>query len=126
VEELKEFITRARFERLGAFAFSNEEGTFAYKNYSDTISKEIKQKRVDEIMSIQQGISSEINQLKIGKTYKVIIDRVEDEYFVGRTEYDSPEVDQEVLIPLKINGVNMGEFYNAKITDATDFDLYGE
>ena len=126
VNELMEFIRKTRFERLGAFAFSNEEGTFAYKTYSDDIPNEIKQKRVDEIMSIQQGISAEINQLKIGKTLKVIIDRVEDEYFVGRTEYDSPEVDQEVLIPLKTVGVVQGEFYQTKIIEATDFDLYGE
>jgi ribosomal protein S12 methylthiotransferase len=125
VEELKEFVRKARFERLGAFAFSNEEGTFAYKTYEDSISEEIKQNRVDEIMSIQQGISAEINQGKIGKTLKVMIDRVEDEYFVGRTEFDSPEVDPEVLIPVLTNGVQKGEFYQAKIVDATDFDLYG-
>ena len=125
VKELKEFVRKARFERLGAFAFSNEEGTFAYKTYNDDIEDEVKQKRVDEIMSIQQGISAEINETKIGKTLKVIIDRVEDEYFVGRTEFDSPEVDPEVLIPISTNGLNIGEFYNAKIVDATDFDLYG-
>jgi len=125
VTELKEFIRKARFERLGAFAFSNEEGTFAYKTYADDIPTEEKQKRVDEIMSIQQGISAELNQLKIGKTFKVIIDREENEYFIGRTEYDSPEVDQEVLIPLNTTGVKQGEFYQTKIIDATDFDLYG-
>lgn len=126
LEELKDFIQKARFERLGAFAFSNEEGTFAYKTYSDDIPDEIKQQRVDEIMSIQQGISGEINQTKIGKTLKVIIDRVEDAYFIGRTEYDSPEVDPEVLIPISTKGVKQGEFYQTKIVDATDFDLYGE
>ena len=126
VEELKEFIQKARFERLGAFAFSNEEGTYAYKTYQDDISDEVKNERVNQIMTIQQGISSEINQLKIGKTLKVIIDRVEDEYFVGRTEYDSPEVDPEVLIPVTSRGIKIGEFYQAKIVDATDFDLYGE
>ena len=125
VEELKEFIQKVRFERLGAFAFSNEESTFAYKTYKDDIPEEIKHQRVDEIMLIQQGISAEINQAKIGKTLKVIIDRVEDEYFVGRTEFDSPEVDQEVLIPISSKGVEKGQFYNAKIVDATDFDLYG-
>ena len=125
VNELKEFIRKARFERLGAFAFSNEEGTFAYENYQDEIPEEEKQKRVDEIMTIQQGISAELNQLKIGKTFKVIIDREENEYFIGRTEYDSPEVDQEVLIPLDTVGVTKGEFYQSKIVDATDFDLYG-
>jgi len=126
VNELKEFVRKARFERLGAFAFSNEEGTFAFKTYADDIPQDLKQDRVDEIMTIQQGISAEINQSKIGKTMKVIIDRVEEEYFVGRTEYDSPEVDQEVLIPLKTEGVKKGEFYQAKIIEATDFDLYGE
>ena len=125
VEELKEFIQKARFERLGAFAFSNEEGTFAYKTYKDDVPEEIKHRRVDEIMSIQQGISAEINQAKIGKTLKVMIDRVEDKYFVGRTEFDSPEVDPEVLIPISKRGVVEGQFYQAKIVDATDFDLYG-
>ena len=126
VDELKTFIRKARFERLGAFAFSNEEGTYAYKTFKDDIPEEVKHRRVDEIMSIQQGISAEINQAKIGKTLKVMIDRVEDEYFVGRTEYDSPEVDPEVLIPITTQGVKKGAFYNAKIVGSTDFDLYGE
>lgn len=126
VEELKNFIKKVRFERLGAFAFSNEESTFAYTTYSDDIPDEVKQERVNEIMSIQQGISAEINQEKIGKTMKVMIDRVEDAYFVGRTEFDSPEVDPEVLIPLSTKGVEKGQFFQAKIVDATDFDLYGE
>lgn len=125
VEELKNFVQKARFERLGAFAFSNEEGTYAYKTYEDNIPDEVKQNRVNEIMSLQQTISAEINQTKIGKTLKVMIDRVEDEYFVGRTEYDSPEVDPEVLIPTSTEGVRQGEFFNARIFDATDFDLYG-
>jgi ribosomal protein S12 methylthiotransferase len=126
VEELKDFVRKARFERLGAFAFSNEEGTFAYKTYKDDISEEEKNKRVADIMSIQQGISAEINEAKIGKIYKVMIDRVEDAYFVGRTEYDSPEVDPEVLIPISTLGVKKGHFYQAKIINTTDFDLYGE
>ncbi len=126
VEELKTFIRKARFERLGAFPFSNEEGTYAYKMFKDDVPEEVKHRRVDEIMTIQQGISSEINQSKVGKTLKVMIDRVEDEYFVGRTEYDSPEVDPEVLIPIATQGVKKGAFYNAKITGSTDFDLYGE
>ena len=126
VEELKTFIRKARFERLGAFAFSNEEGTYAYKTFKDDIPEEVKHRRVDEIMSIQQGISAEVNQAKIGKTLKVMIDGVEDEYFVGRTEYDSPEVDPEVLIPITTQGVEKGAFYNAKIIGSTDFDLYGE
>ena len=126
VEELKEFVRKARFERLGAFAFSNEEGTYAYKTFQDDITDEVKQSRVEEIMTIQQEISAEINQAKIGKTLKVIIDRVEEEYFVGRTEYDSPEVDPEVLIPVTTKGVKIGDFFHTKIVGATDFDLYGE
>ncbi|MFZ4723874.1 MAG: 30S ribosomal protein S12 methylthiotransferase RimO [Paludibacter sp.] len=126
MEELKNFVRKTRFERLGAFAFSNEEGTYAYKTYKDDIPEEEKNKRVADIMSIQQGISAEINEAKIGKTFKVIIDRVEDDYFVGRTEYDSPEVDPEVLIPISTLGLKIGEFYNVKIVSATDFDLYGE
>lgn len=126
VEELKEFIKKIRFERLGVFAFSNEEGTFAYKNYTDDIPEEVKQKRVDEIMTVQREISAEINHANIGKTLKVIIDRKENDYFVGRTEYDSPEVDPEVLIPINTKEVKTGKFYKAKIVDATDFDLYGE
>jgi len=126
VEELKEFVRKARFERLGAFAFSNEEGTYAYKTFQDDITDEVKQSRVEEIMTIQQEISAEINQAKIGKTFKVIIDRVEEEYFVGRTEYDSPEVDPEVLIPVTTKGVKIGDFFQTKIVGATDFDLYGE
>jgi len=126
VEELKEFVRTVRFDRLGAFAYSHEEGTHAYKTMIDDIPEETKQQRVNEIMTIQQGISAELNQLKIGQTLKVLIDRVEDEYFVGRTEFDSPEVDPEVLIPIATLGVKKGEFYFAKITGATDFDLYGE
>ena len=125
VDELKEFIKKVRFERLGAFAFSNEESTFAFKMYKDDIPDEVKQERVNEIMSIQQGISAEINQAKIGKTLKVMIDRVEDDYYVGRTEFDSPEVDPEVLIPITTKGVEKGKFFQAKIVDANDFDLYG-
>ena len=126
VEELKEFVRKVRFDRLGAFAYSHEEGTHAYKTMIDDIPEETKQERVNEIMTIQQGISAELNQLKIGQKLKVLIDRVEDEYFVGRTEFDSPEVDPEVLIPIATLGVKKGEFYMAKITGATDFDLYGE
>ena len=125
VEELKEFVSEMKFERLGAFAFSNEESTFAFKSYKDEISQEVKEQRVSEIMAVQQLISNQINCKKIGQTLKVIIDRKEDDYFVGRTEFDSPEVDPEVLIPLTTKGVKVGEFYQAKIVDATDFDLYG-
>lgn len=126
VEELKDFIKFAKFERLGAFAFSNEESTYAYENYEDNIEEEIKQQRVDEIMRLQQGISAEINEAKIGTTLKVIIDRIEGENYIGRTEFDSPEVDPEVLIPVEDKELTIGEFYMAKIVGATDFDLYAE
>ncbi len=125
IEELKEFMQFARFERLGAFAYSNEEGTHAYETYEDNIPEEVKQERLNEIMALQQTISAEINQAKIGTTLKVMIDRVEGENFVGRTEFDSPEVDTEVLIPLSTEGVKIGEFYRTKIMDASEFDLYG-
>ena len=126
VEEMKEFIRKIRFERLGAFAFSNEEGTFAYKNYEDNIPQEVKNERVAEIMNIQQKISFDINQQKIGKEFKVMIDRLDGDYYIGRTEFDSPEVDPEVLIPASTKDIRIGEFCRTKIVDATDFDLYGE
>lgn len=124
-EEMKEFVKEMKFERLGAFAYSHEDGTYAQKHYEDNISDEIKQKRLDEIMSIQQNISAEINQNKIDQTLKVIIDRKEENYFVGRSQYDSPEVDPEVLIPINTKNAEVGGFYQAKITSADDFDLYG-
>jgi ribosomal protein S12 methylthiotransferase len=125
VEEMKEFIQKIRFERLGAFAFSNEEGTFSYNNYEDNIPQEVKEQRVAEIMEIQQEISFDLNQQKIGKDFKVIIDRLDGDYYIGRTEFDSPEVDSEVLIPSSTENVKIGEFYQTRIFDATDFDLYG-
>ncbi len=125
IEEMKDFIKFARFERLGAFAFSNEEGTYAYEYLEDNIPEEIKQQRLNEIMALQQTISGEINQAKIGKKFKVIIDRLEDENYVGRTEFDSPEVDPEVLISITTKGVKIGEFYESEIYDAGEFDLYG-
>ncbi|MPN43597.1 Ribosomal protein S12 methylthiotransferase RimO [bioreactor metagenome] len=123
-DELIDFLRFARFERLGAFAYSNEESTYAYEHYQDDISDEIKQQRLDTVMAVQQSISAEINDEKIGKNMKVIIDRKENDYFVGRTEFDSPEVDPEVLIPVSIDGPKVGEFYIAEITGAADFDLY--
>lgn len=125
-EELKEFVKWARFERLGAFAYSHEEGTYAHKNYTDNISDEIKQQRLGELMDIQQRIAAEINAAKTGSILKVIIDRKEGDYFIGRTEFDSPEVDPEVMIPADTKGVRVGEFYQATIVDATDFELFGE
>ena len=125
-EELKEFVKWARFERLGAFAYSHEEGTYAHKNYTDNISDETKQQRLGELMDIQQRIAAEINAAKTGSILKVIIDRKEGDYFIGRTEFDSPEVDPEVMIPADTKGVKVGEFYQATIVDATDFELFGE
>lgn len=125
-EELKEFVRQMKFERLGAFAYSHEEGTYAYKSYKDNVPKDVKQQRLEELMEIQQGISSAINNKKIAQQLKVIIDRKEDDFYVGRTEFDSPEVDPEVLIPADTKGVEIGEFYLAKITDASDFDLFAK
>ena len=125
-EQLKEFVRWARFERLGAFAYSHEEGTYAHKLYTDNIPDEIKQQRLSELMEIQQQIAAEINSAKIGQMLRVIIDRKEDAYFIGRTEFDSPEVDPEVMIPTDTRGVKVGEFYQAKIVDATDFELFGQ
>jgi ribosomal protein S12 methylthiotransferase len=123
--ELREFISSFRFDRLGVFAYSHEEDTWSYNNYKDEIPDEIKEARVSELMEIQQNISSELNQKMIGRTYKVLIDRNEGEFFIGRTEYDSPDVDQEVLIPSEYN-LKPGEFYNILITESSDFDLYGK
>jgi ribosomal protein S12 methylthiotransferase len=123
--ELKEFISSFRFDRLGVFTYSHEEDTFSYLNYEDEIPEDIKQARVSELMELQQNISAELNEQMIGKTYKVLIDRREGEYFVGRTEYDSPEVDQEVLINSEY-GLKTGQFYNVLITGSADFDLYGK
>jgi len=122
--ELKNFITNFRFDRLGVFAYSHEEDTYSYNQYKDEIPANVKESRVAELMEIQQTISAELNQEKIGKVIKVLIDRQEGEFFVGRTEFDSPEVDQEVLIPVDYN-LKAGIFYNIHITQSTDFDLYG-
>ena len=126
IEELKEFMKFARFERLGAFAYSNEEGTYASETYEDNIPEETKQERLNEIMALQQTISAEINQTKIGKKMKVMIDRVEGGNYVGRTEFDSPEVDPEVLIPITTKDLKIGRFYMTEIIDAAEFDLYGQ
>lgn len=124
VDEAEQFVRDIRFERLGAFAFSNEEGTYAYEHYTDDIPPEVKEARVARIMGVQQDISLETNQAKIGRQMRVIIDRVDGDYYVGRTEFDSPEVDPEVLIPVGTEGVRVGEFYQATITGAADFELY--
>ena len=125
-EELKEFVRTARFERMGAFAYSEEEGTYAAEAFEDDISDEVKQSRLAELMDIQQGISAEVASSKIGKELKIIIDRVEGDYYIGRSEFDSPEVDPEVLIKREGNDLNIGEFYQAEIIDSDDFDLYAK
>jgi ribosomal protein S12 methylthiotransferase len=123
--ELKDFISEFRFDRLGVFAYSHEEDTFSYKEYKDEIPDEVKESRVAELMEIQQNISSELNESFVGKVFKVIIDRKEGEFFIGRTEFDSPEVDQEALIAGEYN-LTPGIFYNIRITKSGEFDLYGE
>ena len=124
-EELKEFIRTARFDRMGAFAYCEEDDTFAAKNYSDDIPQEVKDARLAEIMEIQEGIALELNEAKIGSVLKVIIDREEGDYFIGRTEFDSPEVDPEVLIK-KSQPLSIGKFYNVRIEEAMPFELIGE
>jgi ribosomal protein S12 methylthiotransferase len=123
--ELKEFIIDFRFDRLGVFAYSHEEDTYSYKTYKDEIPEDIKESRVAELMEVQQNISAELNESYAGKVFKVIIDRKEGEFFIGRTEFDSPEVDQEVLIAAEHNLIP-GRFYNILITNSTEFDLYGK
>lgn len=123
--EIQQFIKDMRFERMGVFAYSDEEGTYANLNYSDDIPDDVKQARVDTLMQIQQDISAEINASKIGRQLCVIVDREDDDFYVGRTEYDSPEVDGEVYIT-KDNLLNIGEFYTVNVTDADLYDLYGE
>lgn len=125
-EELKEFVRWARFDRMGAFAYSEEEGTPAQKNFKDEVPDEVKQRRLSELMDLQQGISAEVQAEKVGKVLRVIIDRKEGEYYVGRTEFDSPEVDPEVLIPVVDGVLRRGNFYDVQIVDSDDFDLYGE
>lgn len=125
-EELMQFTEWARFERMGAFAYSEEEGTYSATHYMDNVSQAVKQKRLDRLMALQQKISSEIAESKVGKVFKVVIDRKEGDYYVGRTEFSSPEVDPEVLIPVDYKKLRTGTFYNVEITDAEEFDLYGK
>ena len=124
-EELKAFVKWARFERMGAFAYSEEEGTYSEQQYDDDVPEDVKQARLDKLMRIQQNISAELEAKKIGSTLRVIIDRREGEYYVGRTEFCSPEVDPEVLIPALERELEIGAFYDVHITDAEEFDLYG-
>lgn len=124
--ELKDFVRTAKFDRMGAFAYSEEEGTYAAKNYTDDVPAEVKQARLDEIMDIQQAVSAEVASQKVGTIQKIIIDRLEGDYYIGRTQYDSPEVDPEVLINAEGMDLKLGEFYTVKITNSDDFDLYAE
>lgn len=124
-EELKKFVEETRFDRLGVFPYSNEEGTYAAEKFNDTLSDEEKQERADVLMEIQQQISAGLNREKIGREFKVIIDRKEGGYFIGRTEFDSPEVDGEVLITAS-KELKPGDFTTVKITGAEDYDLFGE
>ena len=124
-EELKQFVHDAKFDRMGAFAYSEEEGTYAQEHYDDVIPQEVKDERLSELMDIQEQISLELNERKVGTVQRVIIDSEEDDYYVGRTQYDSPEVDPEVLIK-KDKKLKTGEFYDVTIVEAMPFDLIGE
>jgi len=123
--ELKAFVAEQRFERLGVFAYSHEAGTYAYNHYVDDVAQAVKGQRLDEIMELQRIISAEHNQHKVGKTLKVIIDKEEGEFYVGRSEFDSPEVDPEILIA-KTTNLSIGSFYSVKITNFDDYDLFGK
>jgi len=124
--ELCDFVKDVKFDRLGVFTYSEEEDTWAAGNYKDTLSERLKKDRADELMTIQQDISKKLNDKKLGKSIKVLIDSREGEYYVGRSEADSPEVDNEVLIPVAGNELEIGMFYNVRITRTEDFDLFGE
>ena len=124
-EELIRFVKDIRFERMGAFAYSHEEGTYAYQHYKDEIPQEVKQDRLGYLMRGQEGISADVNASKVGQTFRVIVDREEEDFYVGRTQYDSPEVDPEILIS-KDTPLSPGSFYQVKVIDAQAFDLYGK
>ncbi len=123
-DELKDFIKKVRFDRMGAFTYSEEEGTYAASHYEDEVPEEVKQERLNELMAIQQTISAELSAAKVGKEMKVIVDRIEGDYYVGRTEFDSPEVDPEVLIKRDNQSLAIGDFYQVEIIDSDDFDLF--
>ena len=125
-EELKQFVKWARFERMGAFAYSEEDGTYAAKHFKDDVPDEVKQSRLSELMALQQEISADVQNQKIGQVLSVIVDRKEGDYYVGRTQYDSPEVDPEVLIPISDGNLRIGCFYDMEIVDSDDFDLYAK
>lgn len=122
-QELLEFTRWARFERMGAFAYSEEDGTYSAEHYQDDVPADVKQARLDRLMRIQQQISAEIEGAKVGQTIRVVIDRMDGDWFVGRSEFCSPEVDPEVLIPVS-EALTIGEFYDVRVTGAEEFDLY--
>lgn len=124
--ELLDFVCEQRFERMGAFAYSEEESTYSALHYDDDVPEEVKQQRLDKLMALQQQISEEIEAEKVGKTFPVIIDRKEGNYYVGRTEFCSPEVDPDVLIPVRDKHLRVGNFYQVKMTGSDEFDLYGQ
>ena len=125
-KELVEFVKEVRFDRLGVFTYSHEEGTHAYREYEDDVPQAVKNERAAMIMEIQQGISAEKNAEVIGTRLKVLVDRMENDFYIGRSQYDSPEVDNEILIPVSENALEIGTFFDIKITSAEDFDLFGE
>ncbi len=124
-EEMYSFVEQTKFDRLGVFTYSHEEKTFAGDTMKDVISEKIKKSRAEAIMKLQEGISESLNQTKVGKIFKVLVDRKEGDYFIGRTEFDSPEVDNEVLIPASQNYLRIGDYSQVKITESEAFDLYG-
>jgi ribosomal protein S12 methylthiotransferase len=124
-QELLAFTRWAKFERMGAFAYSEEEGTYSARHYTDDVPEEVKQRRLDKLMRVQQNISTEVQARKVGTVMRVVIDRQEGDYYIGRTEFCSPEVDPEVLIPAE-KQLLTGQFYDVLITDSEEFDLYGQ
>lgn len=124
-QELVDFVKWARFERMGAFSYSEEDGTYSAEHYEDDVPEEVKNQRLSRLMRVQQNISAEIEAEKVGQKLPVIIDRTEGDYYIGRTEFCSPEVDPEVLIPVKDGNLTIGEIYQVRITDSEEFDLYG-
>ena len=124
-QELVDFVKWARFERMGAFSYSEEDGTYSAEHYEDDVPEEVKDQRLSRLMRVQQNISAEIEAEKVGQKLPVIIDRTEGDYYIGRTEFCSPEVDPEVLIPVKDGNLTIGEIYQVRITDSEEFDLYG-
>ena len=126
VKELEEFVREVKFDRLGVFPYSEEEGTYSALNLKDDVPQEEKQRRADRIMSLQEQISLDNNLERVGRTMRVIVDSRQGDYYVARSEYDSPEVDQEILIPAHLRQLRRGSFYEVRITGAENFDLYGE